>query len=87
MLVVPATAPLHRLCHMTLDCIDRPDLPARVAATCARRGAVVMALAFARGRPEGRASLELCVDVDADRRGLLVGRLAGLVDVVGVEVR
>jgi len=51
MLVIPATAPLHRLCRITLVCSDRDDIPARVTATCARRCGVVLALTFARGRP------------------------------------
>jgi acetolactate synthase regulatory subunit len=84
MLVIPATAPLERLCHISLVCVDRPDLPARVTATCARRGGVVVALAFARGRPHGRAELEVTVDVGERHRQVLLKRLAGLVDVVEV---
>ena len=87
MLVIPATAPLDRLCSITLICSDRDDIPARVTATCARRCGVVVALAYARGRPGDTAELELSVDVDQRHRALLVHRLAGLVDVHEVRCR
>ena len=87
MLVIPATAPLHRLCRITLTCTDIDDIPARVTATCARRCGVVVALAYARGRPDGTAELDLSVEVDERHRALLVGRLAGLVDVHEVRCR
>jgi acetolactate synthase regulatory subunit len=87
MLVIPATAPLDRLCSITLTCSDRDDIPARVTATCARRCGVVVALAYARGRPGGTAELELTVDVDERHRALLVHRLAALVDVHEVRRR
>jgi acetolactate synthase regulatory subunit len=87
MLVIPATAPLDRLCSVTLICSDRDDIPARVTATCARRQGVVVALAYARGRPGDRAELELSVDVDERHRRLLVHRLAALVDVHEVRCR
>jgi acetolactate synthase regulatory subunit len=87
MLVIPATAPLHRLCRITLTCSDRDDIPARVTATCARRCGVVVALAYARGRPGDMAELELSVEVDERHRTLLVHRLAGLVDVHDVRCR
>jgi hypothetical protein len=87
MLVIPATAPLHRLCRIALVCADRDDIPARVTATCARRQGVVVALSYARGRPGGTAELELSVEVDERHRGLLVARLAGLVDVREVRLR
>ena len=81
MLVIPVAAPLHRLCRITLTCTDRDDVPARVTATCARRGGVVVALSYARGRPDATAELDLTVEVDERHRALLVDRLAGLVDV------
>jgi acetolactate synthase regulatory subunit len=87
MLVIPATAPLHRLCRITLVCSDRDDIPARVTATCARRCGVVVALTFARGRPGDTAELDLSVDVDERHRSLLVHRLEGLVDVHEVRCR
>jgi hypothetical protein len=87
MLVIPATAPLHRLCRITLICADGDDIPARVTATCARRRGVVVALSYARGRPGGTAELELSVEVDERHRALLVARLAGLVDVHDVRLR
>jgi acetolactate synthase regulatory subunit len=87
MLVIPASAPLHRLCRITLTCGDRNDIPARVTATCARRCGVVVALAYARGRPDGTAELELSVEVDERHRELLVQRLAALVDVCTVRCR
>jgi acetolactate synthase regulatory subunit len=87
MLVIPATAPLHRLCRITLTCTDGDDIPARVTATCARRCGVVVALAYARARPDGTAELDLSVEVDERHRALLVGRLAGLVDVHEVRCR
>ena len=87
MLVIPATAPLDRLCSLTLICSDRDDIPARVTATCARRCGVVVALAYARGRPDDTAELELGVEVDERHRALLVHRLAGLVDVHEVRCR
>jgi acetolactate synthase regulatory subunit len=87
MLVTPVAAPLHRLCRITLTCGDRDDIPARVTATCARRCGVVVALTYARGRPGDTAELELTVEVDERHRALLVGRLAGLVDVHEVRCR
>jgi acetolactate synthase regulatory subunit len=87
MLVIPASAPLHRLCRITLTCGDRNDIPARVTAMCARRCGVVVALAYARGRPGGTAELELSVEIDERHRELLVHRLAGLVDVRDVRCR
>jgi acetolactate synthase regulatory subunit len=87
MLVIPAAAPLHRLCRITLTCSDRDDIPARVTATCARRCGVVVALTYARGRPDDAAELELSVEVDERHRALLVGRLAALVDVREVRCR
>jgi hypothetical protein len=87
MLVIPAAAPLHRLCRITLTCTDRDDVPARVTATCARRKGVVVALSYARGRPGGTAELELSVEVDERHRALLVERLAGLVDVHDLRCR
>jgi acetolactate synthase regulatory subunit len=87
MLVIPAAAPLHRLCLITLTCADRDDIPARVTATCARRQGVVVALSYARGRPGGTAELELSVEVGERHRALLVNRLASLVDVHEVRCR
>ena len=87
MLVIPATAPLHRLCRIALTCADSDDIPARVTATCARRRGVVVALSYARGRPDGTAELELSVEVDERHRALLVARLAGLVDVRDARLR
>jgi hypothetical protein len=87
MLVTPVAAPLHRLCRIDLTCTDGDDVPARVTATCARRMGVVVALAYARGRPGGTAELELSVEVDERHRALLVARLAGLVDVHDVRLR
>jgi hypothetical protein len=87
MLVIPAAAPLDRLCSITLTCTDRDDIPARVTATCARRRGVVVALAYARGRPDDTAELELSVDVDPRHRDLLLHRLQGLVDVHEVRFR
>jgi acetolactate synthase regulatory subunit len=87
MLVIPATAPLHRLCRITLVCRDCDDIPARVTATCARRCGVVVALTFARGRPGDTAELDLSVDVDQRHRALLVHRLEALVDVHEVRCR
>jgi hypothetical protein len=87
MLVIPASTPLHRLCRITLTCGDRDDIPARATATCARRCGVVVALAYARGKPDGTAELELSVEVDERHRELLVHRLAGLVDVHTVRCR
>ena len=87
MLVIPATATLHRLCRITLICADRDEIPARVTATCARRQGVVVALAYARGRPDETAELELSVEVDERHRALLVARLEALVDVHEVRCR
>jgi acetolactate synthase regulatory subunit len=87
MLVIPAAAPLHRLCRITLICTDRDDVPARVTATCARRSGVVVALSYARGRPGGTAELDLTVDVDERHRALLVDRVAALVDVHDLRCR
>jgi len=87
MLVIPATAPLHRLCRITLTCGDRDDIPARVTATCARRRGVVVALSFSRGAPDGTAELDLSVEVDERHRDLLVRKLEGLVDVHEVRCR
>jgi hypothetical protein len=87
MLVTPIAAPLQQLCRITLTCTDRDDIPARVTATCARRCGVVVALTYARGRPGDTAELELSVEVDPRHRGLLVGRLAALVDVHEVRSR
>jgi acetolactate synthase regulatory subunit len=87
MLVIPVAAPLRRLCRITLICSDRDDIPARVTATCARRCGIVVALTYARGRPDDTAELELSVEVDERHRALLVGRLAALVDVHEVRCR
>ena len=87
MLVIPATAPLHRLCRITLTCTDSDDIPARVTATCARRCGVVVALAYARGRPDGRAELDSSVEVDNVTGRSSSARLAGLVDVHDVRCR
>jgi hypothetical protein len=87
MLVTPVTTKLDRLCRITLTCSDRDDIPARVTATCARRMGVVVALAYARGRPGDTAELELSVEVDGRHRTLLLQRLAALVDVHDLRCR
>jgi hypothetical protein len=66
---------------------DRFDVPQRVLATCCRRRGAVLALVFERGGPDGTASLALTVDVEPRLRRGLVERIAGLVDVLGVEER
>ena len=81
MLVVPPTARLQALCHLNLLVSDRPEVPARVMATCARRRGAVVALAFTRGGPDGAAELELAVEVEPRHRRLLIERIAALVDV------
>jgi acetolactate synthase regulatory subunit len=86
MLVVPATARLRSLCHLTLEVSDRPDVTQRVMATCCRRQGTVVALVFSR-RDDGTAELELAVEVDPRLRRALVDRISGLVDVRSVAVR
>ena len=81
MLVLPATAPLQAVCHLHLLVSDRPDVPQRVLATACRRQAVVLALLFERGGPDGTAQLELAVEVAPHLRTLLIERIAALVDV------
>jgi hypothetical protein len=87
MLVLPATAPLRAVCHLRLLVCDRPDVPQRVLATACRRQGVVVALVFDRGGPDGTAELELAVEVAPHLRGLLVERIAALVDVLEVRPR
>jgi hypothetical protein len=64
---------------------DRLDVPQRVMATCCRRQAVVIGLAFERGGPHGTAELELAVEVEPRLRQGLIDRIAGLVDVLEVQ--
>jgi acetolactate synthase regulatory subunit len=75
------------LCQLDLVVTDRPDVPARVLATLARRQGAIVALAFVRGRDDGSAALELAIDVDDRHRRLLVERIAALVDVWEVRPR
>jgi acetolactate synthase regulatory subunit len=64
---------------------DRYDVPQRVVATCCRRQGAVLALAFARGRDGGTATLDLTVDVEPRLQRGLIDRISGLVDVVEVH--
>jgi acetolactate synthase small subunit len=75
------------LCHLDLVVTDRPDVPARVLATLARRQGAIVSLAFARGRADGAAGLALAIDVEDRHRRLLIERIAALVDVWEVDAR
>jgi acetolactate synthase small subunit len=75
------------LCHLDLVVTDRPDVPARVLATLARRQGAIVSLAFARGRDDGAAGLALAIDVEDRHRRLLIERIAALVDVWEVDAR
>jgi acetolactate synthase regulatory subunit len=75
------------LCQLDLVVTDRPDVPARVLATLARRQGAIVSLAFARGHGGGSAVLELAIDVEDRHRRLLIERIAALVDVWDVRAR
>jgi acetolactate synthase regulatory subunit len=75
------------VCQLDLLVSDRPDVPQRVLAAACRRQGVVLALAFERGGPDGTAGLELTVEVAPHLHGLLIERIAALVDVRDVRVR
>jgi hypothetical protein len=81
MLAIPATARLSQLRRYQLVVDDRPHVPLRIAGVCLRRRGTVVALAFARGLPEGGARLDLCVEVAPEDAQLLERRLAALVEV------
>jgi hypothetical protein len=81
MLAIPATARLSQLRHFSLLVDDRPEVPLRIAGACLRRRGTVVALAFARGLPDGAARLDLSVEVAPEHAELLERRLSGLVEV------
>jgi hypothetical protein len=81
MLIIPGTARLRDLRHLTLVVDDRPEVPARIAIACLRRRGTIVALAFERGLPDGTARLELSVEVQPRLAALLERRLAGLIEV------
>jgi hypothetical protein len=84
MLVLPATAQLTAVSHLSLLVNDRRDVPQRVMSTCCRRQGTVVALVFTRGY-DGTAELELAVEVEPRLRRDLIARIAGLVDVLEVR--
>ena len=84
MLVVPATAQLNAISHLSLLVNDRNDVPQRVMSTCCRRQGTVVALTLSRGY-DGTAELELAVEVEPRLRRTLIDRIAALVDVLEVR--
>lgn len=81
MLAIPATARLAHLRHFRMIVEDRPEVPLRIAGVCVRRRGTVVALAFARGLPDGCARLDLSVEVEPEHAALLELKLRGLVEV------
>ena len=84
MLIVPATAQLNAISHLSLLVNDRNDVPQRVMATCCRRQGAVVALTFTRHH-DGTAELELAVEIEPRLRRGMIDRIAGLVDVLEVR--
>lgn len=68
--------------HLILEVADRDDVLLRVVSLCRRRRIELLSLRYVGGDRHRPAQLELSI---RDPGGRLVERLAGLVDVRGIE--